>query len=342
MQLASILEQLAQNAISYELVGSSEVEVEQVAPLDKAVSGQITFLSDKKYQTFLKDSKASAVIVNQANDEFVGTQIVVANPYYVYALVAQILNPLKKAKAGIHQSAVIAHSAKLAETCEISANAVIGENVTIGEGCFIGPNCVLEDNVSIGNNCILRANVTINNDCQLGDSVILEAGCVIGGDGFGWANNQGEWVKIPQIGRVVIGSNVSIGNNTTVDRGAIDDTVIEDNCIIDNMVHIAHNVVIGSGSAIAALTGFAGSSSLGKNCTVAGQVGFAGHIHIADNCHFLAKSGVTNDIKSAGAYAGFPAMDAKEWQKNTVRLRQIDKISKQIKVLQKQLESLSD
>jgi len=176
----------------------------------------------------------------------------------------------------------------------------------------------------------------------IGSNVIIEAGAVIGGDGFGWANNKGQWVKIPQVGRVIIGNDVSIGNNVTIDRGAIEDTIIEDNCIIDNQVHLAHNVKIGSGSAIAGQAGFAGSTTLGKNCTVAGQVGFAGHITIADNVHFLAKSGVTNNITEAGAYSGFPAVKASDWQKNSVRIRQLDKLAKQVKALQKQIEKLSD
>lgn len=342
MQLNDIVKFLKNQGIEVEVVGNTDIEISQVASLDLAKEGEISFLTDAKYLPFLESTNASVVILSPKNTgQYRFVQAVVDNPYYVYALVAQFLNPPPVLAKAIHASAVLSTSVKMGDRVSIGENSVIQDNCQIGEGSQISAGVILEEQVEIGQNCRIGSNVTICHHCILGDNVIIEAGTVIGGDGFGWANHSGKWIKIPQIGRVVIGNDVSIGNNVSIDRGAIEDTVIEDNCIIDNQVHIAHNVRIGSGSAIAGQAGFAGSTTLGKNCTVAGQVGFAGHIEISDNSHFLAKAGVTHNITESGAYAGFPAVKASEWQKNTVRVRQLDKLAKQIKLLQKQIDSLS-
>jgi len=338
--LKEILAFLSSEGVEFEFKGDDSLEITQIASLDSAKQNEISFLTDKKYLAHLETTQASVVILNpNMAAEFQTSVLYTANPYHLYALVAQCLNPFTSNNIGLHNSAVIHDTASLEDGVTVSENAVIQSNVCIKQATFISAGTVIEESVIIGKNCRIGANVTLCHGCQLGDNVIIEAGSVIGGDGFGWANNQGKWVKIPQIGRVIIGNGVSIGNNVTIDRGAIKDTVIEDNCIIDNQVHIAHNVTIGEGSAIAGQVGFAGSTTLGKNCTVAGQVGFAGHIDITDNCHFLAKAGVTHNITEAGAYAGFPAIKAADWQKNSVRIRQLDKLTKQVKALAKQIES---
>lgn len=343
MQLQQILTFLNEKGVDFDFIGDESLEISQVSSLDNALSNEISFLTDKKYEHYLETTQAGVVILSKKMLGFTSNpHILVDNPYYVYALVAQCLNPTKTVSDSKHPSAVISRAAKVSDTVFISENVVVQSGVFIGNGTFVSPGAVIEENVQIGENSRIGSNVTICNGCIIGNNVIIEAGTVIGGDGFGWANNQGQWVKIPQIGKVIIGNDVSIGNNVTIDRGAIEDTIIEDNCIIDNQVHIAHNVKIGSGSAIAGQVGFAGSTTLGKNCTVAGQVGFAGHIDIVDNVHFLAKAGVTNNIAEAGAYAGFPAIKASDWQKNSVRIRQLDKLSKQVKLMQKQIDSLSN
>jgi len=342
VELKKILNYLDSFNIKFELVGNSEIEIVQVSGLDIAKPNEISFLTDKKYLAHLETTQAGVVILStQLQASCRSAQLVVDNPYYVYALVAQFLNQSTPSYLGIHSSAFIATSAKLDGTVIVEENVAIQDDVSIASKSVIAAGAVIQKGVVIGSNCKIGSNVTICHDCVVGDNVIIEAGTVIGGDGFGWANNSGQWVKIPQIGRVVIGNNVSIGNNSTIDRGAIQDTVIEDNCIIDNLVHIAHNVIIGSGSAIAGQVGFAGSTTLGKNCTVAGQVGFAGHIEITDNSHFLAKAGVTHNINEPGAYSGFPAVKASDWQKNSVRIRQLDKLARQVKMLQKQIDTLS-
>jgi len=342
MQLAQLLSFLESNQVEFELEGDSNIEITQVAGLDSAEKGEISFLTDKKYIAYLEQTNASVVILSSKNrGEYAFTALYVENPYFVYALVAQALNPYPEFETGIHPTASVATSSNLAPTASIEACVVIKDRVEVGSDTLIASGAVIEEGVVIGRNCRIGPNVTICKACQIGDYTIIEAGTVIGGDGFGWANNKGRWVKIPQVGKVIVGSHVSIGNNVTIDRGAVKDTVIEDNCIIDNLVHIAHNVVIGSGAAIAGQVGFAGSTTLGKNCTVAGQVGFAGHIEVNDNCHFLAKAGVTHDIREPGAYAGFPAVKAADWQKNSVRIRQLDKLAKKVKALEKEIADLN-
>ncbi len=340
MLLRDIVSHLQRLGVQVDLIGSDESDIQQVAGLNGASAQHISFLNDKKYLSALEETKAGVVILESTYQEHCKVpMLVVKNPYYVYALVAQLLNPTKNTYQH-HLDATIDESAQLDSRVAVMAQAVIQKEVIIGEHSVIGCGTVIEEGVTIGQNCLIGANVVIRHGCVIGNNVIIEAGAIIGGDGFGWANNEGKWVKIPQIGRVVIGDDVSIGNNVCIDRGAIENTIIEDNCIIDNMVHIAHNVKIGQGSAIAGQTGFAGSTTLGKHCTVAGQVGFSGHITIADNSHFLAKSGVTHSIKTSGAYSGFPAIPVSDWQKNSIRARHLDKMAKQIKALQKQVEQL--
>ena len=342
MQLIDIVSHLKGLGILVDLVGSEEIVIKQVSGLHLAKSHDITFLNDKKYLTFLKDSAAGAVILgSQYAESCPVAHLIVDDPYYVYALVTQLLNPVS-INYEIHSDSSVDASAELASQVGVAAQAAIHQGVKIGKGSFIGSGAVIEQNVQIGNGCHIGSNVVISHACVIGDNVTIEAGAVIGGDGFGWAAHQGKWEKIPQIGKVIVGSNVSIGNNVCIDRGAIEDTIIEDDCIIDNLVHIAHNVHIGHGSAIAGQVGFAGSTTLGAHCTVAGQVGFAGHLTITDNAHFFAKAGVTHNINDAGVYSGFPAIPVSEWQKNSVRARGLDKMAKQIKALQKQLDALTE
>jgi len=341
VQLSYIINQLESFGVQVDFVGSGQTEIQQVAGLDHAQPNHISFLNDKKYLSSLRDTHAGAVILSPTyRDNCTVARLIVDNPYYVYALVAQILNP-NPIEIGIHCDSTVDSTAVIAETACVKAQAVVQSGVVIGQSSLIGSGAVIEHDVQIGEHCRIGSNVVICHHCIIGDGVIIEAGAVIGGDGFGWASHQGKWHKIPQVGRVIIGHHVSIGNNVCIDRGAIEDTVIADNCIIDNLVHIAHNVKIGEGSAIAGQSGFAGSTSLGAHCTVAGQVGFAGHLNIADNIHFLAKAGVTHNLDKPGAYAGFPAIPVLDWQKNSVRARNLDKMSKQIKRLQKQLDALS-
>lgn len=340
MIATEIVKLLIDNGIEAELIGDDNYEIEQVAGLLEAEKKHLSFFNDPKRLTELKQTDAGIVVLNK---EFVNesncTLICVQDPYVAYAIIAQYLNPTT-VKAGIACSAVIASSASILKSCQIAENVVIGENVILGENCFIAAGSVIKKDCVLGKNIAVASNVTIERNCLIGDDTSIEAGTVIGGQGFGFANNKGKWLRIPQVGRVIIGSNVWIGNNCAIDRGTINDTIIEDNCIIDNLVHIAHNVQIGYGSAIAGQVGFAGSSQIGKYNIFAGQVGITGHIETADNCLFGAKAGVTHSIKSSGSYSGFPAIETANWQKTTVRIKTLDKTAKKIKELEKRIREL--
>jgi UDP-3-O-[3-hydroxymyristoyl] glucosamine N-acyltransferase len=341
LTLAELVHELEARNIEVELLGDPTTVIKQVGSLDEARPDQITFFNDPRLKDKLMASQAGAIIVKSPIERLpIPNQLVVKDPYYVYAVVAQTLNPLPPIKPGIHPDAHVNSGADIDSTTQVSALVTVENDASIGGACLIAEGAYIGEGVKVGHHCRIGVNVVIMPGCQLGDHVTIEAGSVIGGDGFGWAPHQGRWEKIPQIGRVVIGNRVSIGNNVTIDRGALKDTVIGDDCIIDNLVHIAHNVHIGSGSAIAGQAGFAGSTSVGKHTIVAGQAGFAGHLKITDGCQFMAKSGVTHSIHQPGSYSGFPAIPTAEWQKTVVRTRQLDKMAKQLKALQKTVDQL--
>ncbi|GAB6034621.1 UDP-3-O-(3-hydroxymyristoyl)glucosamine N-acyltransferase [Galenea microaerophila] len=344
MKLSQIIKELEARGVEVKLFpeteSSNDIEIEQVAPLDEAGPQHITFFNNPKLKSQLGNTNAGAVLLREPEEGLSSVQLLVQDPYYAYAIVAQLLNPLPAIKPGIHPKAEVNGGAMVDPSSQISAFVTIEKGAQIAAHCVIGEGAFIGRNVQIGEGCRIGPNVVIHHDCILGDQVIIKAGAVIGGDGFGWAPHQGRWEKIPQLGRVVIGNRVSIGNNVTIDRGALKDTQIGDDCIIDNLVHLAHNVQLGAGTAVVAQTGISGSTTIGKQNIIAGQVGFAGHIETADGCQFMAKSGVTHSIKQPGSYSGFPAQPTAEWQKNTVRSRQLDKMAKQLKMLQKQLAEL--
>ncbi|MFB0954302.1 MAG: UDP-3-O-(3-hydroxymyristoyl)glucosamine N-acyltransferase, partial [Aeromonadaceae bacterium] len=242
-----------------ELHGDASVEVSRVANLETAQSGEISFLSDSKYHSFLSQTQASAVLLKPADLAACQTNaLVIKDPYVGFARVAQLLDTSPKPASSIHPSAVIAADVQLGEGVAVGANAVIESGVVLGDGVLIGPGCYVGQNSRIGKGTRLWANVTIYHNVQIGEVCLFQSGCVIGADGFGYANERGEWIKIPQVGGVVIGNRVEVGACTTIDRGAIDDTKIADNVIIDNQCQIAHNVEIGYGTAIAGAATFAG------------------------------------------------------------------------------------
>lgn len=315
------------------------MSIDQVASAESAREGSITFVNEEKYLPLVQHSTASAVIATESVAEQLSQSVLIhPNPYLAYAKVAQLLNPRVASFSGISSGAHIASSAQLGKGVAIAAGAVVGEHAVIGDNTVLHAAVVVEDNVRIGKDCWLAANVTVCRDSQLGDRVAIQAGAVIGSDGFGYANEQGRWQRIPQIGGVVIGNDVEIGANTCIDRGALNDTLIEDGVILDNLIQVAHNVHIAEGSAVAAISGIAGSAKIGKRCTLAGGTKVVGHINIADGTHVAADTLVSNDIKQAGAYAGsLPMDDVKSWRKNAVRFKQLDDMAKRLKRLEKQL-----
>ena len=342
--LAEIAKQIQAELVSSEEKPCSEnVAINGLATLANAKSGQVAFLANKKYISQLSTTQASAVIIShEMLAQCPVNALVMDNPYMGYALLANLLDTTPKVSEGIHASAVIADDVNLGDNVSIGANAVIesgvnlNDNVSIGAGCFIGKNA------SIGNGTRLWANVSVYHEVVIGEDCLIQANTVIGSDGFGYApiNSQFKWHKIPQLGRVVIGNQVEIGASTTIDRGALEDTVIKDGVILDNQIQIAHNVIVGENTAMAACSVIAGSTVIGKNCTIAGLVGINGHMNITDNCVFTGMAMVTKDITASGVYSsGMPAAPNKEWNKTNARVKRLDSLAKRVKELEKLLEN---
>ena len=285
----------------------------------------------------LQTTNAGVVILSDAFlAGYDGNALIVKNPYLAYAKAANVIHAAPPRLGNIHASVVIGDNANIAEDCVLAPHVVIGDDVTIGKGCYIGPGCVIANKVVIGNNLKLVANVSLGEETKIGDNVTIHPSTVIGSDGFGYApyNDKKGWCKIPQLGHVVIGNDVEIGSNTSIDCGALDNTVIGDGVKIDNQVQIAHNVVIGDHTAIAACTGIAGSTKIGKYCTFAGGVGLVGHISITDGVHVTGMTMVTHSINEAGVYSsGTPFQKNTDWLKNAVRFKQLDKLTKKINYL---------
>lgn len=316
---------------------SENTLIHSISTLAKAGDGQISFLANNKYRSQLTMTAAQAVIVtNEEQPHCLRSALVMANPYVGFAKVAQLLDTTPAAAHEISPRAVVDNDVVLGLNVKIGPNAVIergvqlGDNVEIGAGCFVGQDSV------IGANTKLWANVTIYHRIVIGKDCLFQANTVIGSDGFGYANENGRWIKIPQLGRVLIGDRVEIGASTTIDRGALDDTVLHHGVIIDNQCQIAHNVVIGENTAIAGCTVVAGSTTIGRNCSIAGLVGINGHIDICDGVFITGMSMITKSITTPGVYSsGMPAVPNKDWRKNMVALKNIDNLNQRIKTLEK-------
>ena len=325
-----------------ELVGDGAQIVRQVAPLDRAGPDEIGFVTQNKYLTHLGATQAGAVILPvDARDAVALPHILTPNPYLYFARVSALLNPPLRPHPGIHLAAVIGQGADVAADASIAAGAVIGARVQIGARVVVGANCVIGDDARIGADSWLHANVTVYHACEVGEHCILHSGCVVGSDGFGFAPDEGRWEKIPQIGRVLIGDYVEIGACTTIDRGALEDTVIEEGVKIDNLVQIAHNVKIGAHTAIAACTGIAGSAKIGRHCMIGGAAMIIGHIDIADGSRISTNTMITKSLTKPGIYTStMPFSEHDTWQKNAVHMRNLDKLVDRIKQLEKRLNEL--
>lgn len=323
-------------------MGDPDTGVGQVATLENARAGTLTFLTSARYLQQLKATRAGAVIVGTAmRDATDLPRIVCEDPYVYFARVSGLFNPASEAVPGAHPSAVVDRSAVVSADAEVGPLAVVGKDVKIGAGCVIGPGCVLGDGVTLGSAVRLHANVTVYERCVIGDRVILHSGVVVGADGFGIAMADERWVKIPQIGRVIIEADVEIGANTTVDRGAIDDTVIEEGVKLDNQIQVAHNVRIGAHTAIAACAGIAGSARIGRYCRIGGAAGIAGHITIADHVEISAHTVVTKSIDKPGTYTGvYPFDTNREWRRNAAQLRHLGDLAERLRALEKRLAAL--
>jgi UDP-3-O-[3-hydroxymyristoyl] glucosamine N-acyltransferase len=332
--------QLAQSIGAYlHLAGtdSQDTLINGLSTLVKAGNGQLSFLSNKKYRNQLQLTMAQAVILHP--DELSHcpcSALVMSNPYVGFAKAAQLLDTTPQPAHEISAHAVIGENVTLGKNVKIGANAVIESGVILGDHVIIGAGCFIGKSAQLGANTKLWANVTIYHDVIIGTDCLIQANTVIGSDGFGYANENGQWIKIPQLGSVVIGNRVEIGASTTIDRGALDNTILADGVIIDNQCQIAHNVEIGENTAMAACSVIAGSTVIGKNCSMAGLVGINGHINICDNVVFTGMSMVTKSISQAGVYSsGIPAEANREWRKNMVALRNITSLNQRVKTLEK-------
>ncbi|NVJ57476.1 MAG: UDP-3-O-(3-hydroxymyristoyl)glucosamine N-acyltransferase [Vibrionaceae bacterium] len=322
------------------LHGDAEATVTMVAPMDKAQEGHVTFLSNPKYAKHLPECKATVVMVKQAQlDACVGNALVVDDPYVAFAKVAQALDTTPSPAEQIAPSAVVAADVQLGANVSIGANAVIESGVELADNVVIGAGCFIGKNASIGANTKLWANVSIYHEVVIGSDCLIQANTVIGSDGFGYANDKGEWIKIPQLGTVRVGNRVEIGSCTTIDRGALDDTVIEDNVIIDNQMQIAHNVHIGYGTAMAGGTIVAGSTKIGKYCIIGGASVINGHIEITDGVTITGMAMVMRSIEEKGMYSsGIPLQTNREWRKTAARVHRIDEMNKRLKAVEKLME----
>jgi UDP-3-O-[3-hydroxymyristoyl] glucosamine N-acyltransferase len=317
------------------LQGDPDVRVARVATLERADSQALAFLANPKYRRFLAQTKAGAVVLDaKSAAECPVPALIAKNPYAVYARIAALLHPDPPMTPGKHPTAVVDASAVIDPTAAIGPHAVIGARARIGARCSIGPGCVLLDDVTLGADTRLVANVTLCNSVALGERCLLHPSVVIGADGFGLAPSEGQWLKVPQVGGVRIGNDVEIGASTTVDRGAIEDTIIEDGVKLDNQIQIGHNVRIGAHTAIAGCTGVSGSTTIGSRCMIAGMVGIAGHLTICDDVVVTGRSFVNSSIRKPGYYSGGITVDeSSRFRKNAARFHRLDELARQVRKL---------
>lgn len=320
-----------------ELSGDPDTAVASVATLANAGPGAISFFANRAYARALGQTQASAVIVREEDVAQCPVAVLISNnPYLTYARIANVLYPNDPLIAGVHESAVVDQSANISTSAQVSANAFVDRDCEVGDSVYIGPGVVVGPRCRIGSHTRLLANCTLVQDVAIGNRTIIHPGAVLGSDGFGNAVSDTGWVKVNQVGGVRIGDDVEIGANTTIDRGAIGDTVVENGVRLDNLIQIAHNVHIGEHTAMAAMTGISGSTIIGKRCMFAGQAGSVGHISICDDVVVGAGSYVSKDIREPGVYTGsFPAEKDKSWKRKAARFRRIDDIVKRISDLEK-------
>ena len=343
LKLTAIFDLLA-GEFNARLLGNPELLIHSLSPLATATSNDLTFLSHPKYTSQLVQSKAGCVVVGLAAEQAAverGTCIVVDDPYYYFARITQLWKQHHslEASAVIHPSALIDPLARVAPTASVAAFACIAAGAVVAAGARIGEHCVLGPNSAVGVDSRLSARVTLGNSCSIGERCIVHSGVVIGADGFGFAPHAGHWEKIEQLGGVRIGNDVEIGANTCIDRGALQDTVIEDGVKLDNLIQIGHNVRIGAHSALAGCVGVAGSANIGAHCTIGGGAVDLGHLTLADHVHISAASVVTRSILKAGNYTGlFPIDDNAAWEKNAATLKQLHALRDRLKLVEKQLE----
>ncbi len=308
-----------------ELVGDTNILINSVASLESANKNSVSFFNNSKYLNLLKNTKAALVILDrESSGYYVGARIVTDNPYLYFAKISRLLNPIKILKKEIHKSAIIHSTCKLGRDIYIGPNVIIEENVSIANGVTIHGGVIIESDNVIGDNSIIHPNVVLKTNTIIGKNCTIYAGAVIGSDGFGYAKDNDKWLAIPQIGKVVLGDNVDIGSNSTIDRGALDDTIISSGVKIDNLVQIGHNCIIGENTIIAGCVGIAGSAKIGKNCAIGGAAMILGHLSITDNVTISPGSMITRSINKSGTYTALmPFQDHEAWLKTAAKIRRL-------------------
>lgn len=321
------------------LWGDGTLEIHGLGTLRNAEPGQLSFLANSRYRQQLANTRASAVILTAADAAMCPTAALVCeNPLLTYARAATLFAAPAMPCQGIHSTALVSGEVTVSPDAWIGPYSVVESGAVIGSGAYIGPHCVIGAEVQVGAGCYLHAHVTLCHGVRLGQRVIIHPGAVVGSDGFGFARDQQTWVKIPQLGSVQVGDDVEIGANTTIDRGALDDTVIEEGVKLDNQVQVAHNVYIGAHTAVAGCVGIAGSARIGRHCNLAGGVGIAGHLQLADHVTVTGMSLVSRSLTQADTYSsGLPVQPNRLWNRIGARLRQLDGLARRLAQLEKKI-----
>ncbi|EIL97882.1 UDP-3-O-(3-hydroxymyristoyl)glucosamine N-acyltransferase [Rhodanobacter thiooxydans] len=319
------------------LSGDGARLIDGVGTLAGAGPGQLSFLSNSKYAAQLAATRAGVVVLREENlADCPTTALLARDPYVAYAKIAALFERLPAAPAGIHPSAVVAAGAQVSASASIGPGCVIADGVVIGDGAVLGPHCIVGEDCTVGAQSRLVARVTLVTRVTLGQRVLVHPGAVIGSDGFGLAFDTDHWIKLPQLGGVRIGDDCEIGANTTIDRGALDDTVLEEDVRLDNQIQIAHNVHVGAHTAMAGCAAVAGSAKIGRWCQIGGNAGVLGHLELADRVTITAKSLVTHSIREPGEYSsGVPLQDNRQWRKNAARFKHLDEYARRVSALEK-------
>ncbi|NOQ40961.1 MAG: UDP-3-O-(3-hydroxymyristoyl)glucosamine N-acyltransferase [Desulfuromusa sp.] len=333
------LQQLA-DLVGGEIKGDADLDISQVAPIDQAQTGDITFVANPKYLAQLKNCQASAVIIAPGIDVPGINLIVCANPYLAFAKVLTFLQVPERQVKGIMPGAWVAESAVVDKLATVYPGSVVGERVKIGPGSTLYPGVVIYDDVTIGKDCILHANAVVREGCRLDNRVILQSAAIIGSDGFGFAPDGSGYFKIPQVGIVVLEDDVEIGSNSCVDRAALGETRIRRGTKLDNLVQIAHNVDVGEDCILVSQGGIAGSTKIGKHCTFGGHVAIAGHLQVGDNVMIGGRGGATGNVAANQVLSGLPLMPHKQWLRSTMILPKLPEMRKEMKQMKKRLEEL--
>ena len=327
-----------------ELRGDPGVEVERVATLAEADAQSVAFVANPRYRTQLASTRAAVVVLDEASAAGCPcAALISANPHATFARIAAVLHPAPAGTPGVHPSAIVAPGAQIDPTAHIGALCVIGAGVHIGARAYVGPQCLIEDGVQVAADVRLVGRVTLCRGVSIGERTVIQPGAVLGGDGFGFAQDAGRWLKVPQTGGVRVGVDVEIGSNTTIDRGAIEDTVIEEGAKLDNLIQIGHNVHIGAHTALAACVGVSGSTTIGRRCMIGGQVGIGGHLTICDDVIITGCTMVSHSVSRPGVYSGgIPLEEAHTWRRLVGRFKRLEALATRLKSLERRSGSPED